>query len=43
MALFDSIPIAPMNGKDIYDWNKLAWAAQFLASSTLYAIWLLYV
>ncbi len=43
MALFDSIPIAPMNGKDIYDWNKLAWAAQFLASAALYAIWLLYI
>lgn len=42
-ALFDSIPISPMNGKDIYDWNKLIWAAVFLVSTAVYALWLLYL
>jgi hypothetical protein len=43
MALFDSIPLAPMNGKDIYDWSKIAWGAQFVASVVLYTLWLLTV
>jgi Zn-dependent protease len=25
MAFFEALPIPPMNGKDIYDWNKLVW------------------
>jgi Zn-dependent protease len=36
MALFDSIPIPPMNGKDIYDWNKLLWLSLFISAFTLY-------
>jgi hypothetical protein len=43
MALFDSIPLAPMNGKDIYDWSKIAWGVQFVASVALYTLWLLTV
>jgi len=43
MALFDAVPIAPMNGKDIYDWNKLVWAAVFLVTVVLYILWLLYI
>lgn len=36
MAFFDSIPILPMNGKDIYDWNKILWVALFVTTFTLY-------
>jgi Zn-dependent protease len=38
MAFFDSIPIRPMNGKDIYDWSKIVWVTLFIASFTLYAL-----
>jgi outer membrane protein assembly factor BamB len=41
MALFDSIPIPPMNGRDIWDWNKIFWAIAFLVSAVLYFLWLL--
>jgi hypothetical protein len=27
-ALFDTIPVSPMKGKDIVDWNKLIWTVQ---------------
>ena len=42
-ALFDAIPITPMNGRDIYDWNKPIWAAQFILTLVLYSAWLLYI
>jgi hypothetical protein len=42
-ALFDTLPITPMNGRDIYDWNKLFWMAQFLLTLVFYAAWLLYI
>lgn len=29
VALYDSLPIPLMNGKGIYDWNKLLWAMLF--------------
>jgi len=38
MAFFDSIPIRPINGKDIYDWSKIVWVTLFIASFTLYAL-----
>lgn len=38
LALFDSIPIPPMNGKDIYDWNKLLWLGLFISAFTLYML-----
>lgn len=38
MALFDSIPIPPMNGKDIYDWNKFLWTGLFIAAFTFYML-----
>ncbi len=41
MALFDILPLTPMNGRDIYDWNKAAWGALALTSAALYALWLL--
>lgn len=38
MAFFDSIPIPPMNGKDIYDWSKILWITLFIATFTLYML-----
>lgn len=35
-AFFDSIPIPPINGKDIYDWSKICWIGLFIATFTLY-------
>ena len=40
MSLFDSIPLKAMNGKDIYDWNRLIWAVIFLVTASLYLCWL---
>jgi hypothetical protein len=37
-VFFDTIPIAPMGGKSIYDWNKIVWLALFLASISAYII-----
>lgn len=37
-VFFDIIPIAPMGGKGIYDWNKIVWLALFLASISAYII-----
>jgi outer membrane protein assembly factor BamB len=42
-ALFSTIPIPLMNGKDIWDWNKLLWVVIFLITVLLYAYWLIYV
>jgi len=41
MAFFDTIPILPMNGKDIYDWSKVLWLMLFIVSFALYALCLL--
>jgi Zn-dependent protease len=38
MAFFDSLPIPPMNGKDLYDWSRLLWISLFVTSFTLYAL-----
>lgn len=38
MAFFDSIPIPPVNGKDIYDWSKILWIALFITTFTLYVL-----
>jgi len=40
-AFFDTIPIPPMNGKDIYDWSKVLWLILFIASFAPYALCLL--
>jgi len=40
-AFFDTIPIPPMNGKDIYDWSKVLWLALFIPCFALYALCLL--
>ena len=43
MALFDSIPVAPMNGRDIWDWSKVYWGVTFIVSAVLYTLWLMYI
>ena len=40
-AFFDTIPIPPMNGKDIYDWSKVLWLALFIPCFALYTLCLL--
>ena len=40
-AFFETIPIPLMNGKGIWDWNKIIWAVVFLVSLILYALWLI--
>ncbi|MGD0805427.1 MAG: PQQ-binding-like beta-propeller repeat protein [Candidatus Bathyarchaeia archaeon] len=42
-AFFETIPIPLMNGKGIWDWNKIIWAIIFLVSLILYALWLIYL
>jgi hypothetical protein len=37
-VLFDVLPIPPMGGKSIFDWNKLVWLALFAASAASYGI-----
>jgi hypothetical protein len=41
MAFFDSMPLKAMNGKDIYDWNKVIWVFLFIITISLYLYWLL--
>jgi Zn-dependent protease len=41
MAFLDTFPVAPMNGKAIYEENKVAWAALFIATLALYTSWLI--
>jgi hypothetical protein len=40
-AFFDTIPIPPMNGKDVYDWSKLLWLTLFVSTFVLYVLCLL--
>jgi len=37
-VLFEVLPIPPMGGKNIFDWNKLAWLALFAASVASYGL-----
>jgi hypothetical protein len=37
-ALVESIPIPPMNGKDIYDWNKHIIAGLLVLALALYLL-----
>ena len=39
-AFFDTFPIEPMSGKDIYKYNKILWAGLFIATLALYIAWL---
>jgi outer membrane protein assembly factor BamB len=39
-AFFDTFPIEPMGGKDIYKYNKAIWGILFAATLVLYASWI---
>lgn len=40
-VLFDTLPIPPMGGKGIFDWNKIVWLGLFAASIAFYGFALL--
>jgi hypothetical protein len=42
-AFFDTFPLSPLSGKDILDYKRSVWAALFITTLTLYAIWLVAV
>jgi hypothetical protein len=39
-AFFDTFPVAPMSGRDIYKYNKVIWAIMFVATLILYVAWI---
>ena len=39
-AFFDTFPIAPMNGRTIFNHSKKVWAAFFAETLALYVSWL---
>jgi hypothetical protein len=39
-AFFDTFPIEPMGGKDIYKYNKALWGILFVFTLALYAVWI---
>jgi hypothetical protein len=40
-AFFDTLPIAPMNGRKIFEQSKILWANLFFVTLCVYASWLL--
>ena len=42
-SFFYTFPISPLNGKDIFDNSKRLWAGLFIATSVIFAAWLLLV
>ena len=42
-AFFDTFPIEPMGGKDIYKYNKAIWGILFAVTLTLYALWIAHI
>ncbi len=42
-AFFYTFPISPLNGKDVFDNSKRLWAGLFIATSVIFAAWLLLV
>jgi outer membrane protein assembly factor BamB len=42
-AFFDTFPIEPMGGKDIYKYNKALWGILFVTTLTLYALWIAHI
>jgi Zn-dependent protease len=43
LAFFESLPIPPMNGKDIYNWSKPLWALLFVSTFSFYMLCLLLI
>ena len=41
--LFETMPIPPMGGKGIYDWNKIVWLALFTISAVFYMVALIFL
>jgi hypothetical protein len=39
-SFFDTFPIEPMGGKDIYKYHKAVWAGLFFTTLALYIVWL---
>ena len=39
-AFFDTFPIEPMGGKDIYKYNRALWGILFVVTLTLYVVWI---
>jgi hypothetical protein len=42
LGFIDSFPVAPMNGKEIYQYKKAVWAAFFVFTLAIYVSWLLF-
>jgi hypothetical protein len=42
-ALFDTFPIEPLSGKNIFNHNKILWVGLFTVTLALYASWLLFM
>jgi len=40
-AFLDTFPVAPMNGKALFDHNRILWAVLFAAVTALYGAWML--
>jgi Zn-dependent protease len=43
IAFFETLPIPPMNGKEIYNWSKPLWLALFVAAFTPYILCILLI
>jgi Zn-dependent protease len=43
IAFFEALPIPPMNGKDIYNWNKILWVILFELTLVLYILCLFFI
>jgi Zn-dependent protease len=41
LSFFETLPIPPMNGKNIYDWSRPLWVGLFVSTLTLYMLCLL--
>ena len=42
-AFFDTFPIEPMGGRDVYKYNKVLWGILFVITLTLYALWIAHI
>ncbi len=43
LGLVDSLPIAPMSGKAIFQYKKAAWAGVFLLTLAVYVCWIMFL
>jgi hypothetical protein len=42
-AFFETFPIKPMGGTDLYNYNKKVWLGLFIVTLALYVVWLMHV